>query len=496
MPATPRTTAALTTKAVEGLIVAARRDTADFGERSETDAQQKGVPKLQFWVQWRDVEGKRRISTAFYLRYTNVAGKQKRLPLGPYDAAGRGGLTLAQANSKADDLRRIYRDVSRDLHDHLEAQQEAAKRLAAEEERKARDLNFGALLRAYTLSLGVPQYLVDRIDVPVKRGERTPAPEGAASAPVIRQSGRDVLNMFRKYVFLAHPHLVKRAAADITTADLHAVVAAVVQAGNGRAAEKLRSFLRAAFQSAIKAEYDPSAPTALMGYGLNGNPAAGLATMPQYNRALNRNLKESELRAYMNRVANLNNAVVQSALGLALLLGGQRPAQLLRVTGSDVDFDQMTVRIEDPKGRRRGTPRDHVLPLTERTAAIFRQLMALNGTGLLFSSDGGKTRLRPETLSGYVSKIAAKMKTAKEANEDFDLRDLRRTAETMLAGPLDVSRDTRAQLLSHGLGGVQDRHYDKNDYLPQKRQTLARWEAHLDRVKGGKAEQKVISLRA
>ncbi|MEI7444439.1 MAG: tyrosine-type recombinase/integrase [Burkholderiales bacterium] len=485
MRATNRVTA-LTARTIEGLIAQARTT----GEEWANDASQRGVPKLQVRAK-ADERGD--VSVNFYLRYVLSDGNRDRLPLGPYDGAGKAGLTLAQARTKADDLRRIYRDVSKDLRDHLEAQQKAAEARAESAARQARDFNLGELLRAYVRYLGVPEYLIERIDVPVKRGERTPAPEGASAAGM-RQSGRDVLNNFRRYVFLPYPELVKRPAASITTADLHAVVAAVVKATEGRAAVKLRSYLRAAFQSALNAEFDPSAPTALMGFGLTGNPAAGLAAMSQFNRALDRTLKEPELRAYMARIAKVTSPIARAALELSLFLGGQRPAQLLRVTGKDVDLDAMTVRLEDPKGRRRGTPRQHVLPLTERTAPLLSKLIGLNGDGFVFSSDGGKTAMRPETLSVYVSEIASEMIKAKEAAEDFDLRDIRRTAETMLAR-IGVSKDDRAQLLSHGLGGVQDRHYDKHDYDQQKRAALTRWEAHLDRIRDGRQDEKVVPMR-
>jgi integrase len=478
--------AALTARSIEGLIAQARTT----GEEWANDASPRGVPKLQVRAK-ADERGD--VSVNFYLRYVLSDGNRERMPLGPHDGAGKSGLTLAQARTKADDLRRIYRDVSKDLRDHLEAQQKAAEARAAEEARKARDFNLGELLRAYVRSLCVPGYLIERIDVPVKKGGRTPAPEGASAAGM-RPAGRDVVNTFRRYVFLAHPDLVKRPAADITPQDLHAVVAAVVSAGHGRSAAMLRSYLRAAFQSALNAEFDPSAQTTLMGFGLTGNPASALAAMSQFSRALQRTLKEPELRAYMARIAGIGSIAARNALELALLLGGQRPTQLLRVTGRDVDLDAMTVRLEDSKGRRRGVPRQHVLPLTERTAALFKQLIGLNGQGFLFSSDGGGTAMRAEKLSEYVSEIASEMLKAKEAAEDFDLRDIRRTAETMLAG-IGVSKDDRAQLLSHGLGGVQDKHYDRHTYDQQKRAALTRWEAHLDRVKHGKSEETVVALR-
>jgi len=40
------------------------------------------------------------------------------------------------------------------------------------------------------------------------------------------------------------------------------------------------------------------------------------------------------------------------------------------------------------------------------------------------------------------------------------------TAKTMLAS-LGFTPDCRGQLLSHGLGGVKNGHYDKHDFMPE-----------------------------
>ncbi len=56
-------------------------------------------------------------------------------------------------------------------------------------------------------------------------------------------------------------------------------------------------------------------------------------------------------------------------------------------------------------------------------------------------------------------------------------RDLRRTVETALKD-LGVSREDRAELLSHGRSGVQAAHYERSDMLPAKLralQTLEGW---------------------
>jgi hypothetical protein len=78
-----------------------------------------------------------------------------------------------------------------------------------------------------------------------------------------------------------------------------------------------------------------------------------------------------------------------------------------------------------------------------------------------------------------------------EATRAFSLSDLRRTAETTLAS-LGVSQDVRAQIQSHGLGGVQQKHYNRHDYRVEKREALQKWAAWL---LAGPQAAKVVSAR-
>ena len=76
----------------------------------------------------------------------------------------------------------------------------------------------------------------------------------------------------------------------------------------------------------------------------------------------------------------------------------------------------------------------------------------------------------------------------------FDLRNIRRTCETMLP-VLGISRDTRAQLLSRGISGVQAAHYDKHDYIDEKRNALVSWERRLDEIASGKNTKNVVRMK-
>jgi hypothetical protein len=96
-----------------------------------------------------------------------------------------------------------------------------------------------------------------------------------------------------------------------------------------------------------------------------------------------------------------------------------------------------------------------------------------NPDAFIFSRSGGDIPMKLEVLSKAVHDIAGKKRGYRQG-------DLRRTAETRLAG-LKVSQADRAELLSHGrASGVQKKHYDRNLYLAEKQAALAVWHAHLD----------------
>lgn len=396
----------------------------------------------------------------FYFQYF-VPGQGKEvkrsLPLGEYDETGKRGLSLSQARDRAAGLARLYRDGVTNLHTHFERQRESegeATRRAAQDARRG---SLHQLLNAYVGHLK-------------NHG---------------KQSAKDVRSIFNTHVFDAAPEIAARKANEVTVDDFVRLIGKLTEAGKGRTAAKLRSYLRAAYSLAISSKTDPDAPMTLHTFGIETNPVAsvGARRLSKYNRARKRVLDASEMGAFLRRVDALDEGVQKDVLRLLLFLGGQRPMQLLRLTPADIDLQAGTITLYDGKGSRR-EPRRHVVPLVKQAAEILERRLVRVSDGIpLFSTDD-RTTMRHETISVLVSEISAEMLGAKEAREDFELRDLRRTAETMLAS-LKVPSDVRAQLLSHGLGGVQNRHYDHHDYSLEKKRALERWARHLAKIKAG-----------
>jgi len=393
--------------------------------------------------------------------YFQYGSAKRRLPLGPYDEAGERGLSLIQARDRTAELSALYRSGVDDLHLHLERQRQAEMDL-----RKGAEL--AALTAAEAAKRGTLKQLLTAYIGYLETSGKT--------------SARDVRSIFSKHVFEASSEISGLKASELSIDDFVGLIGRLVESGKGRTADKLRSYLRSAYQLALESKTNPAAPLTLRSYGIHINPIASIGALSQFNRTRERVLSSVELGALLRMLDGVDPGPQKDALQVLLLLGGQRPVQLLRLKVTDVDLTASTVTLYDPKGARQ-QPRAHVLPLVAEARAILsRRLDRLAPGEPVFSTDG-KHSVRVETLGSQISSVVTKMleRDPPEARESFQLRDLRRTCETQMAA-IKISRDVRAQLQSHGLGGVQARHYDRHSYFAEKKQALQKWAKHLRKL--------------
>lgn len=374
----------------------------------------------------------------WYFRYTRPDGKRDALPLGTE-------LTLADARALAAQLSRRYQAGERDLRAILEGEQLAAERSRREAEdaekraKKQAEATLGALLTAYC----------DQLDH-----------AGKESALSVRKA-------LARHVQTPWPELWAKPAAHIDTEELLQVVAKLVQDEKLREAAKLRSYIRAAYAAAISARHDPVALPQLRSLKLSSNPARDLATIEGNTHPGERNLSLAELRSYWRRIT-APDFYYGPLLRFHLLTGAQRVAQLSRATRADLDNDAKVLRLYDKKGRRK-RPREHDVPLIPDAVEA---LEAMGAGPYVFTLTGGTT---PAGISGMGDALDAVNEEMSKANGlpggRFTARDLRRTVETRLSAA-GVSLEDRAYLQSHGLGGVQARHYDRHKRVSEARTAL------------------------
>lgn len=405
------------------------------------------------------------------------AGKEIRITIG-----SAGDWTIENARERARQFQR-WIDEERDPREVLQEQEAerratiAAKEAAAEAARAEAERRQRYTLRA----------LCDAYVAWLEKAGK------AKSAAATRSA-------FKCHVIEAHPKIAALAARDVTAHQVAAMVRKVREAGKERAGGILRSYLSAAFNAAKRAPFDSALPSELIPFAIEHNPVDAIPAVPV--KRGERTLTTAELRAYL---AALGDDLADRALRLALLAGGQRMAQLLRANVSDYTVETSTLRLWDGKGKRQHA-REHLLPLATKGAALVEELIerakqrerhraeeedrAPDFSSLWLFSSYGTAQMVDTTPSIRVAEISAAM-----GGESFDLRDIRRTAETMLAS-MGISKDTRAQLLSHGISGVQAAHYDRHTYTEEKRAALVAWEAKLTAIEKDEAPgANVVQLR-
>ena len=285
------------------------------------------------------------------------------------------------------------------------------------------------------------------------------------------KSATDALSAFRVHIF--EGEFAELPAKEVTSRNISEIIRKVYESGKERTAGILRNYLVAAYNAARKAPFDPKALSMLIQFDITSNPAEIISTIPI--KRGDRHLSANELKVYLS---SLGDSPTDLLLKVHLYSCGQRIAQLARVKATDYQPETKVLRLLDPKGKR-SEPREHYLPLAPKASAIVESMK--KGNKRLFASDEKKAGARVSEISKAMGK------------ESFDIGDLRRTCETMLA-EMGISKEVRGQLLSHGIGGVQDAHYDRYSYMKEKHNALIAWESKLDEIMSGKIHPNVTSI--
>lgn len=439
-----------------------------------TESSVRGAGQLQ-------ARGLRHKRVAYYFRYTGEQQKQIRIPLGSE-------LSLAEARRKATVLSRQHQEgylLSKASH----------KVETVTTTSPAKPATFGTLLFAYVEDLH-------------RRG---------------CSSTQEVNNAFQKHIHHTWPELWNLPVGLITTDHILQMVRCVAEQNKLRAADKLRCYIRAAYAAAIQARQHIVGLSALIALKISSNPARDIPPIRQSSQTKDRVLSLAELQTYWQHISQMDNAA-GALLQFHLLTGGQRIQQLARLTLQDYDADSQTLTVKDPKGRRH-QPRLHIVPILPQAKRAMEHMLwgyqdqsqdlsktstynannakhtGTSGSHVnqnthdancthrgqhtsnehpiyLWTVTQGQYGACYSTASKALKQVIEQVKRREAKNgeggsflADFTLGDLRRTIETRLAAA-GVSRETRAQLQSHGLSGVQVRHYDRHDYLKEKKEAL------------------------
>jgi integrase len=174
-----------------------------------------------------------------------------------------------------------------------------------------------------------------------------------------------------------------------------------------------------------------------------------------------------------------------------LILSGQRLGEVAGMRWSEIDRDKAVWRLP---AERVKNGRAHEVPLTSQMLALLESLPRVADRDLVFSTTGntppsGFSRAK-RNIDQHVAALNGKPLPS------WRLHDIRRSVVSGMAA-LRIELTTIGKCVNHvsgsfgGIVGVYQRH----SFDVEKREALIRWNAHVERIVSGEAEEKVVCLR-
>lgn len=255
-----------------------------------------------------------------------------------------------------------------------------------------------------------------------------------------------------------------RPARDIEPDEITAIIRPIYERGKRSMADHVRSYIRSAFSWGLKSEHDYRS-TAARRFRLTYNPAAGIPTEPKTIGT--RWLSEEEfVRLY--RWLECPDTPVHPSYARAvqiIMLTGQCVEEIARL---HVDQWDARERIIDWTKTKNLQP--HAVPVPSLAAELIVSIIP-NEHGWFFPSAKDPSKpVSHGTLYSFIWRQRDRGVIPHATN-----RDLRRTFKT-LAGKAGVPKEIRDRLQNHALQDVSSKHYDRWNYMVEKRAGMAKWD--------------------
>ncbi len=256
-----------------------------------------------------------------------------------------------------------------------------------------------------------------------------------------------------------------RQAREIEPDEVVELLRPIYDRGKRSMADHVRSYIRSAYSWGMKSEHDYRTASPRR-FRLAYNPAASIPTEPKVRGT--RWLDEDEF------VATLQVARMPGRAGTplpylravrVLMLTGQRVEEMAQLHVDQWDADG---RILDWSKTKNGKP--HSLPVLDLAADLLESIKAKR-TRLVFPVGDGpdEARLGRHPLCLHVAAARPRRDTPSSPIETCGGRGRRSRARPA------YSKEIRDRLQNHTLQDVSSKHYDRWQYMPEKREGMNKW---------------------
>lgn len=254
-----------------------------------------------------------------------------------------------------------------------------------------------------------------------------------------------------------------RLAGDVHASDVSAYLATIYARGAKVAADRVRSYLSAAFNFGLKSANDYRTERR-QDWGIQSNPVAAIQKDTSASLPRDRALSAGELATFWHALDRGGFALETRAALRLMICCGQRLRETLRMEAHEVDLDAGVWHM--PAHKTKGGRLPHAVPLPSLAMGVIRELMLVHRSGPLMPiQDHAITTAVMRWLDG--APVA-----------HFQARDLRRTWKSR-AADAGLDRFTRDLIQQHAKTDTGSRHYDRADYLPLVTDAMKKWDRWL-----------------
>ncbi len=301
-----------------------------------------------------------------------------------------------------------------------------------------------------------------------------------------KRTGKEDERLLRREV---EPLWGRRKAKTITRRDVIAALDRV----EDRGAPVLRNRLLSAIQGLFRVAVDRGV--------IEETPCARISRIPEKPRE--RSMEADEIKALWQGLDSDEidmSPAVRLAIKWALVTGQRRSmvagARREEITEADDGSLVWEIPAERVKATRESARRPHVVPLPQVAVDLLREIDELRAkraaptkkrkealplSAFLFPAPRQDRPITPDPITRALRKNLKAL-----GLENVRPHDFRRTVDTKL-GELGFSRFVRDRVLGHVDPSVGGRHYDRYDYLTEKRAALEAWGDMLTEITTGRA---------
>lgn len=219
------------------------------------------------------------------------------------------------------------------------------------------------------------------------------------------------------------------------------------------------------FAYGLRADHDPRRLSDPILFGLTTNPVSAIPRDAGAEHPGERVLTWCEVRAVWQ--GDRLTWPARQAVRL-LLLTGARVNEVCQAAWAEFDLDAGVWTLPAARAKNHRTL---LTPLPPLAIDLLKELRDIFGDIWLFPARNSVSAAAPWGSTALSHAV-------RKAGLDWRPQDLRRTFKTLAAGA-GIDRAILDKIQNHAQQDVASRHYDRHDYLSEKRRALEQWEAEL-----------------